>query len=137
MSWGRKLLDDDAFAEQEEAQAKAANPWGPLLDLPEERPLVDPAAVEAALASATDSEGDGETDPPPAVIGEQEPGQVTVETLKVLLAENPTLWDTHLALELQRAAPRKTALDALLNVMEAQGVDPETLAQVHELLEAQ
>lgn len=131
MSWGRKLLDDDAFAEQEETMAKAANPWGPMLDLPSDAPLVDPAEVEAALASVTDDE------PKTPVVGGEEPGQVTIETLKATLAENPTLWDTYLALELQRASPRKGALAALLDAMETQGVDPDTLGQVHALLEAQ
>lgn len=113
MSWGHRLLDPEPLAEQEEAIAKAANPWGERMGLP---------TPEAVVEAPT------ETQP-------EEPSQLSVASIEQRLAVDPVWWPEALAAEVSREAPRKSALRAILRVAEENGASAETLESARKVLE--
>ena len=115
MSWGHRLLDPENFAEQEQAIAKQANPWGPLLDLP----------TDAAEAPE-----------PEPTVPVTEASQLSVASIEERLKADPTWWPEALTAEVSREQPRKTALKLILTVAEDNGADPVTLEQAHAVLDA-
>jgi hypothetical protein len=118
MSWGKLILENELYEQQERAAAAAANPWGPLVDLPVEE------VVEVSVPAATDAP------PPPPV------EQMSVTSVERRLAEDPAFWSEALTLELLREAPRKQAMRAILRTMEAEKVDPEVIAQARAVVES-
>lgn len=109
MTWGPGLLDEANLAKQQQELAAGQNPWGPGLDLPASKAV---AAAESAAPS--------EPAPPP------EQG-LSVARVEQRLAEDPAWWEEALVLEMQRQAPRKSALRAIVKTMEAEGVAAETI----------
>lgn len=109
MTWGPGLLDEANLAKQQQELAAGQNPWGPGLGLPEAEAV---AAAESAAPSAPA--------PPP------EQG-LSVARVEQRLAEDPAWWEEALVLEMQRQAPRKSALRAIVKTMEAEGVAVETI----------
>jgi hypothetical protein len=109
------LLDPEAYAEQETAIARAANPWGSRMDLPQP---------------------EGEAEPEVVSTTPEEPSQLSVASIEQRLATEPSWWPDALAAEVSRAAPRKSALRAILRVAEDEGADPDTLTSAHAVLDA-
>lgn len=108
MTWGPGLLDEANLAKQQQELAATQNTWGPGLDLP----APDAVAADPVAPSAPA--------PPP------EQG-LSVARVEQRLAEDPAWWEEALVLEMQRQAPRKSALRAIVKTMEAEGVAVETI----------
>ena len=118
MTWGPGLLDEENLAKQQQELAAGQNPWGPGLGLPEAAPV---AAAESAAPSA------------PELPKEQ---GLSVARVEQRLAEDPLWWEAALVLEMQRQAPRKSALRAIVRTMEAEGVAAETIEAARAVLAA-
>lgn len=122
MTWGKSLLDPKLYEAQERAAKAAANPWGAALGLPVDPDVAESASEETAPAATT------LTDPPKETM--------SAATIEQRLAEDPGCWPDMLALEIDREAPRKSVLRAIIRTAKENGGDPDAIAKAEAFLAA-
>lgn len=121
MSWGSRVLDQEAFAEQQRQETKESNPWGSRMGLPTEEPVAEVPAVEPT--------GEVVTNPPPPAVA------MTVKEVEASLKADQQTWPRLLEVEMARPdGGRVTAFKALRIAAEDTGADPTTILQIGRLI---